>query len=107
MAKKKNFTNNLGSTKSGKSKRRTKLSDDMIDSAFEEKQREPNPPPPESSNEPSPKVVLEEPETERLYLRVPKHLHDRLKRVSKQLGVTKSALVKQGITAELNRLESS
>lgn len=104
---KKSFANNLGSRKS-KSTKKTKLSDADIDSAFETNQETvAQPKVVRSSSKTSAKIVEEEPETERLYLRVPKHLHDRLKRVSKQLGVTKSALVKQGITAELNRLEQS
>lgn len=103
---KKSFTNNLGSRKS-KTTKKTKLSDADIDSAFGSEQEAMS----ESNttqivSKSSSKIVEEEPETVRLYLRVPKHLHDRLKRVSKELGVTKSALVKQGITAELNRLEN-
>lgn len=104
---KKSFANKLGSRKS-KSTKSTKLSDADIDSAFEDEQAaKVQPKVVRSTSKPAVKIVEEEPETERLYLRVPKHLHDRLKRVSKQLGVTKSALVKQGITAELNRLEQS
>lgn len=102
---KKSFINNLGSRKS-KTTKKTKLSDADIDSAFgSEQETTPQSNTTQIVSKSSSKIVEEEPETERLYLRVPKHLHDRLKRVSKQLGVTKSALVKQGITAELNRLE--
>lgn len=105
MASKKSFVNKLGSNKSKKASR-TKLSDADIEKAFEEAQDTASGKgESEPSSESEPKVVLGEPETERLYLRVPKHLHDRLKRVSRELGVTKSAIVKQGITAELNRLE--
>lgn len=103
---KKSFANKLGSRKS-KATKKTKLSDADIDSAFESEQSVSAPPEAtRSTSKRSAKLVEVEPETERLYLRVPKHLHDRLKRVSRELGVTKSAIVKQGITAELNRLES-
>lgn len=102
---KKSFTSNLGSRKS-KTTKKTKLSDADIDSAFgSEQEVKSDLKTTQIASKSSTNIVEDEPETERLYLRVPKHLHDRLKRVSKQLGVTKSALVKQGITAELNRLE--
>ena len=104
---KKDFRGNLGSRKS---KNIQKLSDEAIEAAFEESKVEtkttpkPKPKPKVRKKTAKPLPVIEA-ETERLYLRVPKHLHDRLKAISKRMGVSKSAIVKQGVTVELDRLE--
>jgi len=100
---KKDFRGNLGSRKS---KNTQKLSDEAIEAAFEESKAAnkttPKPKPSKKTAKPLPVIEVE---TERLYLRVPKHLHDRLKAISKRMGVSKSAIVKQGVTVELDRLE--
>lgn len=89
----KNFTNKLTSKRSAAKK---KLTDAEIEAAFESGG---------VPAAPAAKPTTTEDDSERLYLRVPKHLHDRLKASAKRLGITKSAIVKQGITAELDRLE--
>ena len=100
---KKDFRGNLGSRKS---KNIQKLSDEAIEAAFEESKVETKTTPkPKVSKKTAKPVPVVEAETERLYLRVPKHLHDRLKAISKRMGVSKSAIVKQGVTVELDRLE--
>lgn len=41
----------------------------------------------------------------RLHLRLPVALSERLEKVAKGIGISKSAIVKQGIVSELERLE--
>ena len=61
-----------------------------------------------AGEEVTPKVkVPEDKGMTRLHLRLPVALSERLEKVAKGIGISKSAIVKQGIVSELERLEKA
>lgn len=85
----KNFSSNL------KPKKTTKIkpTDEEINRILE-------------GGEPTSKISADKGMT-RLHLRLPVALSERLEKVAKSIGISKSAIVKQGIVSELDRLEKN